>query len=66
MANAEEHRPLKSQSAEAKKLSSEESVGANGKLPAPTVDELCSDPEVCRRVGDLISAMSRRLPGVWF
>jgi len=33
-----------------------------GRIPAPTVDELCSDPEVCRRVGDLIAAVTRRPP----
>ena len=33
-----------------------------GKIPAPTVDELYSDPEVCRRVGDLIAAVTRRPP----
>jgi hypothetical protein len=32
------------------------------KIPAPTIDELYSDPEVCRRVGDLISAVTRRPP----
>jgi hypothetical protein len=33
-----------------------------GKIPAPTVDELYSDSEVCRRVGDLIAAVTRRPP----
>jgi hypothetical protein len=33
-----------------------------GRIPVPTVDELYSDPEVCRRVGDLIAAMTRRPP----
>jgi hypothetical protein len=35
---------------------------AQGKIPAPTVDDLYSDPEVCRRVGDLIAAVTRRPP----
>jgi hypothetical protein len=66
MASAEQHRPLKSENGAANNLSSEIPVTADGKLPPPTFDELCSDPEVCRRVGDLISAMSRRTPGFWF
>ena len=35
---------------------------AQGKIPVPTVDDLHSDPEVCRRVGDLIAAVTRRPP----
>jgi hypothetical protein len=56
MSNAENtHKPLAPDAPAA-----ETSKTTPGKIPAPTVDELCSDPEVCRRVGDLISAVTRR------